>query len=77
MIGRNLKKIMSFVLGTKDETLMLSADDSKHLCWSIDAVLGAHSDVKSHTGGMICIGFGDMSSSLIKKKVKSRSSMEE
>ena len=71
-----LVKIMSFVLGTKDKTLMLSADDSHHLHCHVDAAFGVHPDMKSHTSGVFSMGFGAMLSSSTKQKANPRSSME-
>ena len=63
-----LEKSMSCVLGTKDEALKLSADDSQHFHWHTDASLGVHANVRSHAGGVFSMVFGSMSSSLTKKK---------
>ena len=65
------------MLGTKDETLTSSADDSQNLHWHIDAALGAHPDMKSHTSSTLSMGFGATSSSSTKQKASSISSMEE
>ena len=46
-----LLKLMSFMLGTKDEVLTLSVNDSNILHWHTHAAFGVHSDMKSHTGG--------------------------
>ena len=67
---------MSFMLGTKDEVLTLSADDSKKLYWHAAAAFGAHSDMKSNTGGTFSMVHGDTPSSSTKQKVNSRSSIE-
>ena len=41
---------MLFMLGTKDEAMTLSNDDSQKLHWYIDAALGVHLGMKSCTG---------------------------
>ena len=42
---------MQFALGTKDEVLNLSADDSQNLHRHMDAAFGVQPDMRSHTGG--------------------------
>ena len=71
-----LVKLMSLMLGTKYEVLILSADDSKNLRCHTDAAFGVHSEMKSHADGTFSMGHGSMSSSSEKKKVSSRSSTE-
>ena len=61
-----LAKIMSFMLGTKDEALTLSADSSQNSCWQIDAALGARLEMEINAGGTFRMGFGDVSSSSTK-----------
>jgi hypothetical protein len=51
-------------------------DDSKSIKWYIDAAFGVHKDLKSHTGAIISLGKGIVSS-VSTKKVNSRSSTEE
>ena len=53
-----LAKIMSFMLETKDEVLMLSPDDTKNLHWHAGSAFGALPDVKTHTGGTFSMDFG-------------------
>ena len=71
-----LVKIMSFILGTKNEALTLSAEGIQNPHWHADAALGVYPDMKSHTSGTFRMGFGAMSSSSTKQKVNSRSSRE-
>ena len=65
------------MLGTKDEVPTLSANDRQILHWNIGAAFGVHSDMKSHAGIKLSMGFGKMSSSSIKQKLNSRSSTKE
>ena len=53
-----IAKNMSFVLGSKDEMLTLSADHSQNLHCHIDAALGVYPDMKTHTSGTFSMGFG-------------------
>ena len=46
-----LVKLMSLMLGTNEEVLTLSADESKNLHWRTDAAFGVHSYMKNHTDG--------------------------
>ena len=71
-----LAKMMSFMLGTKDEVLNLSADDSQHFHLHIKTAFGTNLDMRSHTGGAFVIVFGAMPSRSTKKKMISRSSTE-
>ena len=64
------------MMGTTNEVLTLSADDSQKLHWHIDAAFGAHPGMRSHTGGTFSMGFGAMSSSSTEQKVNSRISTE-
>ena len=65
------------MLGTVNEVLTLSADESQHLHWHIDAAFRVHPNIRSHTGGTFSMSLGATSSSLTKQKVNSRSSTEE
>ena len=67
---------MGFLKGTKNDILTLEADDTQTMVWYIDAALGVHPDMKSHTGMMFMLGKGAIISSSTKQKVNSRSSTE-
>ena len=71
-----LVKVMSFMMGTTNEVLTLSADDSQNLHWHTDAAFGVYPGMRSYSDGTFSMGFGVMSSSSTKQKVKSRSLTE-
>ena len=56
--------------------LMLSADGSNVIKWSIDAAFAVHPDFKSHSGGTMTMGKGAAQSGSKKQKVNTRSSTE-
>ena len=55
------------MLGTKEEVLTLSAEDSQNLHWHVVSALGMHLDMKNHAGGTSSMFFGSMSSRSTKK----------
>ena len=67
---------MSFLKATRDEILILEADDSGTLSWYVDAAFAVHQDMKSHTGAIFTLGKGAISSDSTKQKVNARSSTE-
>jgi hypothetical protein len=71
-----LSKMMSFLNHTKDDVLILSADNSHTITWYVDAAFGVHHDMKSHTGAIMTLGEGAIQSISTKQKVNSRSSTE-
>ena len=71
-----LEKSMSFVLGTKDKVLTLSANESQNLHWHIDVAFRMHPDMRKHVSGTFRMDIGAISSSSTKQKVNSRSSTE-
>ena len=58
-----LEKSMSFVLGTKDKVLTLSANESQNLCWHTDTAFVVHPEMKIYAGGTFSMVFGKTSSS--------------
>jgi hypothetical protein len=49
---------MTFLNGSNDEVLFLSADDLHVIKWYVDASFAVHKDFKSHTGGAMSYGTG-------------------
>ena len=60
----------------KDMKITLSADDLKSLMSWVDAAFAVHPDMKSHTGGAICMGRGVIMPKSIKQKLNTKSSTE-
>ena len=71
-----LKKILNFLKKTKEEKLILKADDTQTINWYIDAAFGAHDDMKSYTGACMTLGKGMICTFSNKQKVNSRSLTE-
>jgi hypothetical protein len=71
-----LKKMMSFLKGTQDDVLTLSADSSCAIVWHVDAAFAVHPDFRSHTGATMTLGKGVIQSVSTKQKINTRSSTE-
>jgi hypothetical protein len=67
---------MDFLKRTQSEVAEFSADDTQTIKWYVDAAFGVHKDMKSHTGNVMTLGKGCISSDSLKQKVNSRSSTE-
>ena len=73
---QKLVRLMAFLQETKNDVLTLEADDNQSSEYWIDAAFAVHPDYKSHTGAMLSLGKGAVSSLSMKQKVNSRSSTE-
>jgi hypothetical protein len=71
-----LLRLMTYLNGSKDEVLFLSADDLHVIKWYVDASFAVHKDFKSHTGGAMSYGTGVPISISRKQKLNTRSSTE-
>jgi hypothetical protein len=71
-----LVKMMDFLKKTEDDCLVLAADDSSEMRWSVDAAFAVHPDMKSHTGITMTMGRGSIISASKKQKLTTRSSTE-
>jgi hypothetical protein len=71
-----LMRAMKYLNGTKEENLILSADNLRVVKWYVDASFAVHPDFKSHTGAMITLGKGAMQSNAREQKMKVQSSTE-
>jgi hypothetical protein len=71
-----LRRLMKYLNGTRNDKLILSADDLHILKWYVDASFATHPDFKSHTGGAFTYGIGVPISSSRKQKLNTRSSTE-
>ena len=61
-------------IGTRNDVLMLEADDTETLTWHVDEACAVDPDMKSHKGATFTLGKGAIISDLTKQKVNSRSS---
>ena len=71
---KKLIRLLKYINGTREDKLILSADDLHTLLWSIDASFGVHHDFKSHTGGALTLGRGCPISGSGKQKLNTSSS---
>ena len=73
---RKLIRLMKYLNGTKDDKLILSADNLHTIKWYVDASFAVHPDFKSHTGAVMTFGHGAPISMSKKQKLNTRSSTE-
>jgi hypothetical protein len=71
-----LVRLMKFLKGTVKDVLTLKSDSSKVLKWYTDASFAVHPDFKSHTGAILTMGGGAVTSLSRKQGMNSRSSTE-
>jgi hypothetical protein len=73
---KKLGRTMKYLRGTLNMPLTLEADDLQIMKWWVDASYAVHNDMKSHTGGALSLGKGDIYGSSTKKKLNTKSSTE-
>jgi hypothetical protein len=71
-----LLKLMTYLKATQDQVSQMSTDDSRTIKWYVDASFAVHPDYKSHTGAVMTLGSGVITSISTKQKANSRSSTE-
>ena len=71
-----LKRVLEYIHGTLDYTYTLGADDLRRFRTWIDAAYATHSDMKSHTGGLLSFGTGGLLCKSSKQKLNTKSSTE-
>jgi hypothetical protein len=54
--------MMKFLKQTSKDCLTLKLDGSQQLKWYVDAAFAVHPDFKSHTGGVMTMGKGAVTS---------------
>jgi hypothetical protein len=54
----NPEFVDQYLRNTIDLSLTLEADTTTVMKWWIDALFGGHSDMRSHTGGVLALGKG-------------------
>ena len=65
---------MKYLIGTRNKTLTLSADDLRVIKWYVDMAFTVHPDFCSHTGTAMTMGQGAIQSMSRKQKLNTRSS---
>ena len=73
---KKLLRLLKYCNGTRDDVLILSADNLRVIKWYIDAAFAVHPDFRSHTGGVMTLGRGAIQSISTKQKLNTRSSTE-
>jgi hypothetical protein len=73
---KKLIRLMKYLNGTRDDKLILSADKLNVVKWYVDTSFAVHPDFKSHTGGVLTLGRGALTSLSKKQKLNTRSSTE-
>jgi Reverse transcriptase (RNA-dependent DNA polymerase) len=71
-----LLKVMGYLKKTRQDVMVLHADESGEIIWHVDAAFAVHNDKKSHTGATMSLGGGGIMSLSTKQKVNTRSSTE-
>jgi len=71
-----LKRVLQYLHRTLDEFLVIGADSLTVMKTWVDAAYGVHSDLKSHTGGVISMGRGTIMCKSTKQKLNTKSSTE-
>jgi hypothetical protein len=71
-----LKRVLQYLNRTVDEVLTLGADCMTTMRTWVDAAYGVHSDMKSHTGGVMSFGIGAVMCKSSKQKLNTKSSTE-
>ena len=63
-----LLHLMKYLNGTREMVLMLSTDALNILKWYVDASFAVHADFKSHTGSVMSMGKGAITTTSCKQK---------
>jgi hypothetical protein len=71
-----LIRLLKYCNGTRDDKLILSAENLHVIKWYVDSSFAVHPDFKSHTGGIMTYGGGATQSISRKQKLNTRSSTE-
>ena len=71
-----LKRLLQYLNGTVTDVLVLGADCLTKLMTWVDAAYGVHHDMKSHTGGVMSLGWGTVMCKSTKQKLNTKSSTE-
>ena len=73
---RKLGRVMRHLRETIFLPLVLGADGTGNIYWSVDASFAVHNDMKSHTGGVMTLGTGALIAMSTKQKLNTTSSTE-
>jgi hypothetical protein len=73
---KKLTRMMKYLQGSIDLSLILSSDNSGEIQWWVDVSFATHPDMKGHRGGTMSMGTGSVYSTSIKQKMVTWSSTE-
>ena len=73
---KKLVRMMQYLRQTREDRLTLEADGEKQTKWHVDASFAVHPDFRSHTGAIMTMGRGAVTSISTKQKINTRSSTE-
>jgi len=71
-----LRRILKYTYKTIDLPRVIGAENINMLQTWVDAAYAVHNDMQSHTGGIISLGHGVISSKSSKQKINTKSSTE-
>ena len=71
-----LRRVLKYIHGTIDLPRIIGVADFKVLQTWVDASYATHPDMRSHTGGVISLGHGVITSKSSKQKINTKSSTE-
>ena len=69
-----LLRLMHYLDNTRDDLLVLSAENLQVIKWYVDAAFAVHPDFRSHTGAVAVLGQGGVITMSKKQKINTRSS---
>ena len=73
---KKLARVICYLQATADMPLTLEAENLQIVKWWMDASFAVHSDMKSHTGGVLLLGRGAVYSTSTRQKLNTQSSTE-
>jgi Reverse transcriptase (RNA-dependent DNA polymerase) len=73
---KKLTCVIKYLRNTISLPLTLEASDMKLMQWWVDASYEVHHDMKSHTGGLLSLGKGDIYATSTRQKLNTKSSTE-
>ena len=73
---KKLLRLLRYLKKTKSLVTTLGADDTNIVRWYADAAFAFHPDMRSHSGGVMTMGLGGITSISSKQKLNTKSSTE-
>ena len=73
---KKLRRVLAFLKWTIDDVRIIGAQTLQDFYTWVDAAYGVHDDMKSHTGGAMSLGTGEIHTRSAKQKLNTKSSTE-